>query len=142
MRAPWTRTVLTAAAAIAGIGPINWLPLVPTAHASPLDGPKNYVRNLRAGGTQCRPLNYSMALENIAQNYARTENIASLSGGYHGYTTGYLGSGDPALQATDSAIAKAKPGIEDCSNTDYGVGFVRHEDRSVDVVTIVFGRAA
>ncbi len=114
----------------------------PTAYASPLDGPRNYVANLRAGGTQCRPLTYQMALENMAQNYARTENVASLSGGYHGYTTGYLGSGDPAQQATDSAISKAKPGIEDCSNTDYGVGFVRHEDRSVDVVTIVFGRAA
>jgi hypothetical protein len=67
----------------------------------------------------------------MAQNYARTENIASLSGGYHGYTTGYLGSGDPPQQATDSAISKAKPGIEDCSNTDYGVGFVRHGPRSV-----------
>jgi hypothetical protein len=133
--------VMTALASV-GIGALTAITGVPTAYASPLDGPRHTVAALRAGGTQCRPLTYQVALENLAQNYARTENIASLSGGYHGYTTGYLGSGDPAQQATDSAISKAKPGIEDCSNTDYGVGFVRHDDRSVDVVTIVFGRAA
>jgi hypothetical protein len=138
------RPALAAATAFASvsISAFAWLGLAPTAHASPLDAPRNYVASLRAGGTQCRPLTYQIALENMAQNYARTENVASLSGGYHGYTTGYLGSGDPAQQAIDSAISKAKPGIEDCSNTDYGVGYVRHDDRSVDVVTIVFGRAA
>jgi hypothetical protein len=141
-----TRTLVSLAAATVlasiGVGTSTVILGAPIAHGSPLDGPRNEVRNLRAGGTQCPPLTYLPALENMAQNYARTENVSSLNGGYHGYTTGYLGSGDPALQATDSAISKAKPGIEDCSNTDYGVGFIRHEDRSVDVVTIVFGRAA
>lgn len=140
-RARASLAVATAFASLV-ISTFTCMPGAPTAHGSPLDQPRNEVANLRRGGTQCPPLTYQSALENMAQNYARTENVASLNGGYHGYTTGFLGSGDPALQATDSAISKAKPGIEDCSNTDYGVGFVRHDDRSVDVVTIVFGRAA
>jgi hypothetical protein len=136
------RVSFAIATAFAGVCALAGALATPVAHASPLDGPKNLVAELRAGGTQCPPLTYQVALENMAQNYARTENTASLNGGYHGYTTGFLGSGDPAQQATDSAISNAKPAIADCGNTDYGVGFVRHDDRSVDVVTLVFGRAA
>ncbi|MGB5113119.1 MAG: hypothetical protein WBO08_16490 [Mycobacterium sp.] len=32
--------------------------------------------------------------------------------------------------------------INDCGYTEFGVGFIRHDDRSVDVVTVIFGTPA
>ena len=87
-------------------------------------------------------LSYDRKLEAVAQDYARSENLAKLPSTLPGYNRllPVLGSGDPQAQAINSAYRRgAGPIIGTCSEFVYGVGFVRHDDRSVDVVTIVFG---
>ena len=59
---------------------------------------------------------------------------------YNGRTVAFLGSGDPQAAAINSAYTRGASGlISNCDFTEFGVGFIRHEDREVDVVTIVFG---
>ncbi|WP_156673459.1 MULTISPECIES: hypothetical protein [unclassified Mycobacterium] len=99
---------------------------------------KQYVNNERRS-TSCPGLTDRADLDNAAQQYANTEKTPVQSGGYRGAVVAFLGSGDPYAKAADSAMAKAKGAVHDCKYTDYGVGFIRHEDRSVDVVTIVLG---
>lgn len=80
-------------------------------------------------------------LEAIAQDYARSENPAKVlpPPGYNRVIP-VLGSGDPQAQAINSAYKRgASPVISTCNEFAFGVGFVRHEDRKVDVVTIIFG---
>lgn len=92
--------------------------------------------------TQCPRLTYNVALEEAAQRYARSERPEDgRTGNYHGVTAAFLGSGDPQASAVLSAYSRgARGAITDCGFTDFGVGFIRHDDRSVDVVTLVFGR--
>lgn len=110
----------------------------PLGHADPLGNIKNAVNKDRAAA-HCPPLTYNPALEGAAQTYARSENIAdSKPPGYIGYVYPALGSGDPQAAAITSAYQRgAGDEITSCRETEFGVGFVRHDDRSVDVVTIV-----
>ncbi len=110
----------------------------PLGYADPLDNIKNTVNKDRANA-HCPPLTYSPALEGAAQAYARSENTAdSKPPGYNGYVYAALGSGDPQAAAITSAYQRgAGDEITSCRETEFGVGFVRHDDRSVDVVTIV-----
>jgi hypothetical protein len=113
---------------------------MPTANADDPLAPIIAAVNGDRAKTRCAQLNYSAALEGGAQAYARSENSNDAAGGYDGATASFLGSGDPQAVAINSAYRKgAGERISDCSFTEFGVGFIRHDDRSVDVVTIVFG---
>lgn len=84
---------------------------------------------------------YDKKLEAVAQAYARPPETkpASPPVGYKSIEA-FLGAGDPQAQAINRAYGNgARKAISNCAYRYYGVGFVRHEDRSVDVVTIVFG---
>lgn len=82
---------------------------------------------------------YDKQLEATAQEFARTEKTPQPPAGYTAIRA-FLGSGDPQAAAINSAYRRgAGQAIGNCANKYYGVGFVRHESRSVDVVTIVFG---
>jgi hypothetical protein len=140
-----TRTAasLALASAFTGASVLSGLLAMPVAQADPLDSIINTVKNDRPA--RCPALNYDNgALEGAAQAYARSENpVDGQPGGYNGRTLAFLGSGDPQAAATTSAYSRGAGGlIGNCDFTDFGVGFVRHEDRSVDVVTIVFGSPA
>ena len=113
----------------------------PLAHADPLGAIRSAVNGDRSG-TPCPAYQYSGALEGAAQAYARSENVLDgQPGGYDGNTVAFLGSGDPQAAAINSAYTRGAGGlISNCDYTEFGVGFVRHEDREVDVVTIVFGK--
>ena len=113
----------------------------PMAHATPLDDIAATVRGDRPA--TCPPLVYNNALQGIAQDYARNEDpsFVPTTGGYDGTKVGFLGSGDPQAAALTSAYQRGAGGfLSKCDFTDFGVGFIRHEDREVDVVTIVFGK--
>ncbi|MCV7423314.1 hypothetical protein H7K45_22430 [Mycobacterium yunnanensis] len=92
----------------------------------------------------CPKLNYDTSLEAAAQKYARSEvRSDGIPRDYAGQTAAFLGSGDPQDVAILSAYARgARAMVNDCTETDFGVGFIRHEDRSVDVVTMLFGSPA
>lgn len=98
------------------------------------------VRQIRSG-TRCAPLVYNPLLEDAAQKYARSENRGdAVPNDYPYRTDAYLGSGDPQDAAIGSAYNRgARTSIIDCSFTEFGVGFIRHDDREVDVVTVIFG---
>jgi hypothetical protein len=115
----------------------------PIAHADPLDAIIQTVKKDRPA--RCPALNYNNGvLEGAAQAYARSENpVDGQPAGYNGRTLAFLGSGDPQAAATTSAYSRGAGGlISNCDFTEFGVGFIRHEDREVDVVTIVFGAPA
>jgi hypothetical protein len=117
----------------------------PIAHADPVLQPIIGTVQGDRGNTPCPQFNYSGDLEAAAQAYARSENMSDYItvGNYKGTRAGFLGSGDPQAAAINSAYTRgAGNAISNCSFRDFGVGFVRHEDRSVDVVTIVFGEPA
>ena len=113
---------------------------MPIAHADALDAITAAVNGNR-GATPCPAYVYSGALEGAAQAYARSENVLDgQPAGYNGRTVAFLGSGDPQAAAINSAYTRGASGlISNCDFTEFGVGFIRHEDREVDVVTIVFG---
>jgi len=84
---------------------------------------------------------YDKRLEAVAQAYARDEKIPNPPQGFRNILP-FLGAGDPESQAINRAYQHgAGKAIGDCSleHAFYGVGFVRHNNRSVDVVTIVIG---
>jgi hypothetical protein len=135
-----TRTAVSLALATAFAGS---LAAMPVAHADPLDAIINTVNKDRPA--RCPALKYDRGvLEGAAQTYARSENpVDGQPAGYNGRTLAFLGSGDPQAAATTSAYSRGAGGvITNCDFTDFGVGFVRHEDREVDVVTIVLGAPA
>jgi hypothetical protein len=112
----------------------------PIAHADDALAPIKDVVNGNRNG-KCDPLKYSSALEGAAQAYARSEKKKDIDElGYDGTAIGFLGSGDPQAQAIHSAYTRgASAAIVDCRYEEFGVGFVRYDDREVDVVTMVFG---
>lgn len=135
-----TRTAVSLALATAFAGS---LAAMPVAHADPLDAIINTVNKDRPA--RCPALRYDRGvLEGAAQAYARSENpVDGQPAGYNGRTLAFLGSGDPQAAATTSAYSRGAGGvITNCDFTDFGVGFIRHEDREVDVVTIVLGSPA
>jgi hypothetical protein len=79
-------------------------------------------------------------LEVLAQEYARHEDKKfTMPPGYNRLHP-YLGAGDPEAQAINRTYQHgAGDIIGNCGEFAYGVGFFRHDDRSVDVVTMVFG---
>jgi hypothetical protein len=121
---------------------------IPMAHADPdpFADPRINIYNtvdkdLGKGGCN---IGENRPLEDAAQAYAASENPADgRPANYEGKTAAFLGSGDPQAAAINSAYRNgAGAVIQQCKSngyTQYGVGFVRHDDRSVDVVTIVFG---
>ncbi len=94
--------------------------------------------------TPCPRLTYNPILEDAAQKYARSENPQDgQPRNYDGGWAAYLGTGDPQDNAIVSAYGGgAGSAINDCGYTEFGVGFIRHDDRSVDVVTVIFGTPA
>lgn len=140
-----TRTIssLALATAFTGVSVLSGLLAMPVAHADPLDAIINTVKKDRPA--RCPALNYDNGiLEGAAQAYARSENpVDGQPTAYNGRTLAFLGSGDPQAAATTSAYSHGAGGvITNCDFTDFGVGFIRHEDREVDVVTIVLGSPA
>ncbi|MCW2511499.1 MAG: hypothetical protein JWR11_541 [Mycobacterium sp.] len=134
---------LAFATTFVGASVLSGLLAMPVAHADPLDSIINTVKHDRPA--RCPALNYDNGmLEGAAQAYARSENpVDGQPAGYNGRTLAFLGSGDPQAAATTSAYSRGAGGlISNCDFTDFGVGFIRHEDREVDVVTIVFGAPA
>jgi hypothetical protein len=111
----------------------------PTAAADSLDNIKDAVAKDRAAA-HCAALNYNPVLEQAAQTYARSEVPGDgKPAGYNGLVFPVLGSGDPQAAAINSAYQRgAGDAISSCRYAEFGVGFLRHEDRKVDVVTIVF----
>jgi hypothetical protein len=133
-------SALTFATTFVGASVLSGVLAMPLAHADPLDAIRSAVNGNRSA-TACGALTYSGALEGAAQAYARSENpVDGQPAGYNGRTLAFLGSGDPQADAINSAYKRGAGGlISNCDFTEFGVGFVRHEDREVDVVTIVFG---
>jgi hypothetical protein len=123
---------------------------IPTAHADPdpFADPRINIYNTvdnDFGKGGCN-IGENRPLEDAAQAYAQSENIADAKpANYAGQTVAFKGSGDPQAAAINSAYRNgAGTFIQQCNSkngafSQYGVGFVRHDDRSVDVVTIVFG---
>jgi hypothetical protein len=117
---------------------------VPAAHADdPLAPIKRTVdkdRSKACAGTFAS-LRYNGALEAIAQRYARSEKVPQVPPAGFQRLIPFLGAGDPQAQAINRAYRRgAGQRIGNCSDEiEYGVGFVKHDDRSVSVVTIVFG---
>jgi hypothetical protein len=135
-----TPASLAVATAFVGASLLSGALAAPVAHADPLDAIRAAVNGNR-GATPCPAYKYSGFLEGAAQKYARSEApLDSQAAGYNGRSIGFLGSGDPQAAAINSAYRRgAGPMISNCEFTEFGVGFVRYEDREVDVVTIIFG---
>ena len=119
-----------------------------TASAAHVDDPLAAIINTVKGDrekachdtTGLAKFQYNQQLETVAQVYARSEVHPDTPPAGFQRTLSFLGSGDPQAQAINSAYRRgAGPAIGDCGNTQFGVGFKRWEDRSVDVVTIVLG---
>lgn len=136
-----SRTIIVAATLLLG---------TLTASAAHADDPLAQIKSTieRDHGKACQNfsrLNYNKDLEAIAQAYARSEKAPQTPAGFDEFTA-YLGAGDPEAQAitrtyehgADRRIRKC----DDVEPVEYGVGFIRHNDRSVDVVTMVFGKLA
>lgn len=141
-----TRKRTAASFAIATVaGSALSLTLAPIANADPNLQPIISAVQGDRGNTPCGQFAYNGDLEAAAQAYARSENTGDIQqfGNYRGTRLGFLGSGDPQAAAINSAYTRGAGGaISNCDLKDFGVGFIRHEDRSVDVVTIVFGTPA
>ena len=141
----FSRRIISAFAGTAVISTIT----APAAYADdPLAQIKSVVSRDAYKGCAGSPPNfgsglyYSTDLEGVAQVYARTETVPGPPPGYESVRP-FLGAGDPEAQAITRAYQHgAGPEIGRCGVKFYGVGFVRHNDRSVDVVTIVFGTKA
>jgi hypothetical protein len=136
MTASRTSTKVALAIGVAGSAVLT----APLAHADSLQNVINAVNKDR-GATHCPALIYNPILQQGAEAYANSENAADAKpGNYNGQVFPYLGSGDPQAAAINSAYKRgAGETLGLCNYTEFGVGFVRHDDRSVDVVTIVFG---
>lgn len=89
-------------------------------------------------------LSRDMKLEKLAQDYARHEDqVPSTPPPGYNRLLPFLGAGDPQAQAiTRTYDHGARQIVGSCAEYAYGVGFIRHDERSVDVVTIVFGELA
>jgi hypothetical protein len=135
-------SVWALATAFAGASLMSGIVATPIAHADPLDAIINTVNSNRPA--RCPALRYDRGLlEGAAQTYARSENPVDGQPGYNGRTLAFLGSGDPQAAAINSAYTRGAGNvITNCDFTEFGVGFIRHEDREVDVVTMVFGAPA
>ncbi|KAA0100918.1 hypothetical protein CIW49_05095 [Mycolicibacterium sp. P1-18] len=139
-----TSVQIAIASAVLGAALLPGALATPVASADDPLGPIIGAVNRDRANTRCPQLNYVPALEDAAQKFARSENpVDGQPGNYDGRTLAFLGSGDPQAAATNSAYRRgAGPVVSSCDFTDFGVGFIRYEDRSVDVVTIVFGAPA
>jgi hypothetical protein len=128
------------ASAVAGVCALSAAVTAPIAHADPLDNIAARVNGTRASNGDCAPLHPDNRLYDNAEAYADTEDHDYTHNDNYKSTVGFLGSGDPQSKAIDSAYFKnAGVAIRDCKYTDFGVGFIRYDSRSVDVVTIVLG---
>lgn len=135
-------SLAVAVAVTAVVGTALSLTVAPTAHADPRDAIRNTVLADRFKyAPQCPPYTYDAGFEEIAGRFAVLENPNEmLSGNFNGMRKGFLGSGDPQAAATTSAYERgAGQFLSECDYTRFGVGLIRHEDREIDVVTIVFG---
>jgi len=136
------------AVAIAGAALIGTL-AAPAAYArdDPLAPIKATVEKDQYNACYTSPrgslLTYSQHLEDLAQVYAVSEKEPPAQAS-HVTILPFLGAGDPEAQAINRAYQHgAGQEIARCRfGKEYGVGFVRHDDRNVDVVTIVFGDPA
>jgi len=137
------RTSLSIAVASAFVGAslLSGTLTTPIANADDPLGPIIAAITTYRAKTQCSRLTYNPVLEDAAQRYARSENPQDgQPRNYDGGWAAYLGTGDPQDSALLSAYGGgARDAIINCGYREFGVGFIRHDDRSVDVVTIVFG---
>ncbi len=118
------------------------LTLAPIAHADPLGEVRQAVVNARNAST-CPALNYSIALEGNAQN--DSGNLlpgVPPPGQYHGVHARFSNSNDPAADAINGLVTNGAftDAVNDCSYTDFGVGFYRTGD--LDYVSVELGKPA
>jgi hypothetical protein len=111
----------------------------PAAHADPLDPIRAAVNGARQG-SPCGALKYNIALEGEAQAAVgnRLPGVPP-AGQYNGRVVTFRGFGDPQDQAIGAMMGGAAGAIRDCSYTEFGVGFVRDEDKEDDTVAVALG---
>lgn len=136
MAAVWSGTLVAA----------SLLAPAPVAQAEPLAEIRGTVTKdrIQAG---CPELKYNQLLQEIAFAkvfYAihRVSNSQQLIAQYPGKVHSYVGYGDPMAAAVNHTYRMgAGDQIRDCAAwSEYGVAFIRVEDREEDYVSIVFGR--
>jgi hypothetical protein len=139
---PRARSALAICAVSAVAGSVLSLTMAaPIAHGDdPLDPIRAAVNNARSA-TPCPALNYSIELEGEAQASIHNSSPGvPPAGRYKGSVAIPQGSGDPESKAIDDAVGRASPIIRDCTRKDFGVGFVRIDQRNPpDEVAIAFG---
>jgi hypothetical protein len=136
-----TRMSISLAIAIVGASLLSGTSATPVANADDPLAPIIVAVTTYRSKTECPRLTYNPVLEDAAQKYARSENPQDgQPRNYDGAWAAYLGTGDPQASAIVSAYGGgARDAITNCGYRELGVGFIRHDDRSVDVVTLVFG---
>lgn len=139
---------VSVALAIASVGAsmLSGMLAMPVAHADDPLAPIKAAVNGDRYRTGCSALTYNSALENAAQFYVRSDVFTprTTENGYNGETRVFMGLGDPQAAAISGAYDGGAGGlISNCDYTDFGVGFLRVEDRYLaDAVAIVFGKPA
>ena len=117
---------------------------VPVANADDPLGPIRGTVNGDRSRSGCPAYAYSQVLEDLAQTAIRYGDVrgGDLSS-YPGKAKLVIGWGDPQAAAINSTYRQgAGPLINDCSYTEFGVGFHRDEDSEYDTVSMVFGTPA
>lgn len=136
-RQRWLAAIL-ACAAVLLTGQV--LVTAPAAHADPLDPIRAAVNNARQG-SPCGPLKYNVALEGEAQ--AAVGNRAPgvpPAGQYNGKVSTFKAWNDPQAAAIGTLMSGAAGGaVRDCAYTEFGVGFIRDEDKEDDTVAVSLG---
>ena len=118
--------------------------VAPHAGADDPLGPIRATVNGDRSRTGCPAFTYSQALEDLAQTAVRPgDRRGGDLSGYDGKAKLTIGWGDPQAAAINDTYKNGAGGlINDCSYTDFGVGFHRNEDTEYDTVSIVFGTPA
>jgi hypothetical protein len=125
--------------------------VAPAANADPIADIRGTVTKDRANA-HCPDLKYNQTLQDIAFASAAPipqpdDKINGMKAAYGGDVKVFVGTGDHMDHVVNVAYQNgAGPAIGDCSNTDYGVSFIRNEafdvnDYGPDFVGIVLGKA-
>jgi hypothetical protein len=135
-------TSLALVTLFAGTSALSGTFAAPMAHASPLDGIRAAVNDVRSE-SPCGALNYNVDLEGNAQSLVGN-NLPGVppSGRYKGTVAENIATGDPTAQATQSLIWAAYSRIKECRFKDFGVGMVRDDDAEISTVALTLGEPA
>ena len=118
--------------------------VMPVANADDPLAPIRGTVNGDRSRTTCPAFTYSRILEDAAQAAVRWQDPKPSLARYNGKTTSFSGLADPEAAAINLAYKRgAGDVISDCSYTEFGVGFFRHDQdlagSTLDAVTIYFG---